>query len=171
MNLEEKGDLIFWIRDLRDIWDVTVLLVEHDMSLVMGISDRVMALNYGQVIAVGPPEKVQGHPEVLKAYLGEDERGRLCVLKVKNIETYYGPILAVRGVSMEVNEGSIATLLGANGAGKTTTLKTIMGLLDDQPDKGTIEFPRPAHRWQGPGNNCQDGPDLCSRRGARSSRN
>ena len=73
MNLEEKGDLMFWIRDIRDIWGVTVLLVEHDMNLVMDISDRVMALNYGQVIAVGSPETVQSHPEVLKAYLGEDE--------------------------------------------------------------------------------------------------
>lgn len=62
------------------------------------------------------------------------------MLKVKNIETYYGPILAVRGVSMEVREAQIAAILGPNGAGKTTILKTIMGLLEDQPDKGTIEF-------------------------------
>jgi branched-chain amino acid transport system ATP-binding protein len=62
------------------------------------------------------------------------------MLKVNNIETYYGPILAIRGVSMEVEEGNIVALLGANGAGKTTILKTIMGLLDDQPDKGTITF-------------------------------
>ena len=62
------------------------------------------------------------------------------MLKVSNIETYYGPILAIRGVSMEVKQGTIAALLGANGAGKTTILKTIMGLLDDQPDKGTIAF-------------------------------
>jgi branched-chain amino acid transport system ATP-binding protein len=62
------------------------------------------------------------------------------MLKVKNIETYYGPILAIRGVSMEVQEAQIAAILGPNGAGKTTILKTIMGLLEDQPDKGTIEF-------------------------------
>lgn len=62
------------------------------------------------------------------------------MLKVKNIETYYGPILAIRGVSMEVQEAQIAAILGPNGAGKTTILKTIMGLLVDQPDKGTIEF-------------------------------
>ena len=62
------------------------------------------------------------------------------MLRVKNIETYYGPILAIRGVSLAVDEGQVAALLGANGAGKTTILKTIMGLLDDQPDKGTIEF-------------------------------
>jgi len=72
MNLEEKEDLIFSIRDIRDDYGVTILLVEHDMNFVMGISDRVLALNYGQVIAEGIPQEVQKHPEVLKAYLGEE---------------------------------------------------------------------------------------------------
>ncbi len=71
MNLEEKENLIFSIRDIRDDFGITVLLVEHDMNLVMGISDRILALNYGQVIAEGIPQEVQKHPEVLKAYLGE----------------------------------------------------------------------------------------------------
>ena len=71
MNLEEKENLIFSIRDIRDDFGITVLLVEHDMNLVMGISDRVLALNYGQVIAEEAPQEVQKHPEVLKAYLGE----------------------------------------------------------------------------------------------------
>jgi branched-chain amino acid transport system ATP-binding protein len=71
MNLEEKEDLIFSIRDIRDDYGITILLVEHDMNLVMGISERVLALNYGQVIAEGPPQEIQKNPEVLKAYLGE----------------------------------------------------------------------------------------------------
>jgi branched-chain amino acid transport system ATP-binding protein len=62
------------------------------------------------------------------------------LLKVNNIETYYDMVLALRGVSLEVHEGTITTILGNNGAGKSTILKTIMGLLKDQPDKGTIEF-------------------------------
>jgi branched-chain amino acid transport system ATP-binding protein len=63
------------------------------------------------------------------------------ILQVKNIETlYYGLIKALRGISLDIQEGTISVVLGANGAGKTTTLKTIMGLLEDQPDKGTIEF-------------------------------
>ncbi len=60
------------------------------------------------------------------------------LLKVSNIETYYGPIMAIRGISLEVPEGTIVTVLGANGAGKTTILKTISGVMD--PQKGTIVF-------------------------------
>ncbi len=60
------------------------------------------------------------------------------ILKLSNIESYYGPIMAIRGISLEVPRGRIVTLLGANGAGKTTVLKTISGILD--PQKGSIEF-------------------------------
>ncbi len=60
------------------------------------------------------------------------------MLKVRNIETYYGPIMAIKGISFDVAEGAIVTILGANGAGKTTILKTISGVMD--PQKGTIEF-------------------------------
>lgn len=60
------------------------------------------------------------------------------ILSVKNIETFYGPVMAIRGVSFEVEKGSIVTLLGANGAGKTTILKTVSGVMD--PQKGSIEF-------------------------------
>lgn len=60
------------------------------------------------------------------------------VLQVKNIETFYGRIRAVHGVSFEIRENTITTILGNNGAGKTTVLNTIMGLLDDQPEKGSI---------------------------------
>jgi branched-chain amino acid transport system ATP-binding protein len=60
------------------------------------------------------------------------------LLQVSNLETYYGPIMAIRGVSFEVPRGSIVTILGANGAGKTTVLKTISGVID--PQKGTVTF-------------------------------
>jgi branched-chain amino acid transport system ATP-binding protein len=62
------------------------------------------------------------------------------LLEIKNIETFYTLIYALRGVSLTVQEGTITSVLGNNGAGKSTVLKTVMGLLDDQPDKGTIEF-------------------------------
>ncbi|MEO0547245.1 MAG: ABC transporter ATP-binding protein [Pseudomonadota bacterium] len=60
------------------------------------------------------------------------------VLRVDNLESYYGPIQAIRGVSLEVREGQIVTVLGANGAGKTTLLKTICGVMD--PEKGTVKL-------------------------------
>jgi len=62
------------------------------------------------------------------------------LLEIKNIETYYDLIYAIRGTSLTVDEGTITAILGTNGAGKSTILKTVMGLIDDQPDKGTIEF-------------------------------
>jgi branched-chain amino acid transport system ATP-binding protein len=62
------------------------------------------------------------------------------MLTLKNLETFYGPLQALYGVSLEVPEGSIVTILGANGAGKSTVLKTVAGLLKDQPEKGTVEF-------------------------------
>ncbi len=60
------------------------------------------------------------------------------LLEVRNLETYYGPIMAIRGVSLEVQKGEVVTVLGANGAGKTTLLKTISGIMD--PEKGKILF-------------------------------
>ena len=60
------------------------------------------------------------------------------LLRLANIETYYGPIMAIRGISLSVSEGSIVTVLGANGAGKTTVLRTVSGVVD--PQKGTVTF-------------------------------
>jgi len=70
MNLEEKQDMQIWIHDIRDVFGVSILLIEHDMQFVGELSDRVVALNYGQVIARGTADEVRAHPEVLKAYLG-----------------------------------------------------------------------------------------------------
>ena len=62
------------------------------------------------------------------------------LLEVNNIETYYDLVYAIRGASFAVEEGTVTTILGNNGAGKSTILKTVMGLIDDQPEKGTIAF-------------------------------
>jgi branched-chain amino acid transport system ATP-binding protein len=72
MNSEEKQDMIFWVKDIQDELGITILLIEHDMNMVMDISDRILALNFGSPITEGTPAEVQKHPEVLKAYLGED---------------------------------------------------------------------------------------------------
>lgn len=73
MNTEEKEDLHIWIKDIQEDYKVTILLIEHDMNMVMGISDRVLAMNHGEKIVEGTPQEVQRHPEVIKAYLGEAE--------------------------------------------------------------------------------------------------
>jgi branched-chain amino acid transport system ATP-binding protein len=74
--------------------------------------------------------------EVRERPAGEAQTARRPVLEVRNVETFYGAVMAIRGVSLEVHEGQIVTILGANGAGKTTLLKTISGVMD--PEKGKI---------------------------------
>jgi len=73
MNPIETAELTALIGRLRSEWGFTIVMIEHDMSMVMDISDRILAINFGRPIAEGSPDVVQHHPEVLKAYLGEDE--------------------------------------------------------------------------------------------------
>ena len=70
LNVEETGDMAFWIQDIRDRLGITVLMVEHDMALVSRVSDRVLAVAEGRPLAVGTPAEVQAHPDVVTAYLG-----------------------------------------------------------------------------------------------------
>ena len=70
LSVEETEDMAFWIQDIRTLLGITVLMVEHDMSLVSAVSDQVLALNYGRALAVGTAREVQAHPDVVKAYLG-----------------------------------------------------------------------------------------------------
>lgn len=70
LNTEETEDMAWWIQDIKNDLGITVLMVEHDMKLVSEVSDRVLALNYGRVLATGSSREVQSHPEVVKAYLG-----------------------------------------------------------------------------------------------------
>ena len=71
MNPNETNELMETIKKIRDEFHISILLIEHDMKLVMGICEKITVLNYGMVLATGTPEEIQNNPEVIKAYLGE----------------------------------------------------------------------------------------------------
>ncbi len=75
MNREETEDMARFILDVQEEWGATVLLIEHDMGMVMDISSHVVVLNFGEVIAAGKPQDVSRHPEVVRAYLGDERTG------------------------------------------------------------------------------------------------
>ncbi|MEI6734524.1 MAG: ABC transporter ATP-binding protein [Comamonadaceae bacterium] len=73
LNVEETEDMAFWIADIKNDLGITVLMVEHDMTLVSRVSDRVLAMNQGEVLALGTPREVQNDAGVIEAYLGSVE--------------------------------------------------------------------------------------------------
>jgi len=73
MNSEEKEDMARYILDISEEWGITVVLIEHDMGVVMDISDQVAVLEFGRLIAVGSPAEVRSNPEVIRAYLGQEQ--------------------------------------------------------------------------------------------------
>ncbi len=73
LSAEETQDVAFWIEDIKKVMGITVLMVEHDMRLVGAVSDRVMALADGRILAIGSPQEMQNDPAVIKAYIGSDD--------------------------------------------------------------------------------------------------
>jgi len=70
LNVEETEEMAFWIEDIKKDLGITIIMVEHDMKLVTAVSDRVLALNQGRILALGTSAEVQGDPEVIRAYIG-----------------------------------------------------------------------------------------------------
>ena len=137
---------------LRRIADcgIAVILVEHDMKLVMAVSDHVVVLDAGSKIADGPPAAVGRDPVVLKAYLGQSsesaERQRKIAheappalrLQAAKLSSGYGPISVIRDVGLTVGDGELVAVLGANGAGKTTLMRALSGL--NRPVGGEVRL-------------------------------
>jgi len=150
MNPTEVEEITAQIKQLRDE-GFTIILVEHQMPVVMGVSDRILVMNKGEVLTEGTPAEIQANEDVIKAYLGvqheecvitEPKRESLTkgepLLSLKGVGAGYGAVRVLSGVDLQVYPGEIVCLLGANAAGKSTTIKTILGNV--RATAGTISF-------------------------------
>jgi ABC-type branched-subunit amino acid transport system ATPase component len=140
------------LRRIQKATGATIVMIEHDMPLIMGLADWMYVLDAGAVICEGPPSFVQRDEQVIEAYLGTPTEqkqasratkgssvttaSRTPMLEVKGLDVHYGKVQVLYDVDFVVREGERVALLGTNGAGKSTILKTVSGLVD--PTKGQV---------------------------------
>ncbi len=134
VNPALKQSLNEHIRGLRDD-GMTVLFVEHDMDMVHDISDWVIVMAEGQVIAEGTPDDISSNPAVIDAYLGAHQgkiapvEGSMAILEGNELVAGYIPeVNILNGCDLVVNDGEFVGIIGPNGAGKSTFLKAALGL-------------------------------------------
>ncbi len=156
LNESETATLGTLLREVAGS-GLAVLLVEHDMSFVMGTCERIHVLDFGRIISVGTPTEVQGDDTVRAAYLGEGEEHERTApaaasrdgggttgaagppaLELRDVRAGYGTIEVLHGVSLTVPTGSVFALLGPNGAGKSTALKVASGQI--APSSGEVRL-------------------------------
>jgi ABC-type branched-subunit amino acid transport system ATPase component len=156
LNESETATLGTLLREVAGS-GLAVLLVEHDMSFVMGTCERIHVLDFGRIISVGTPTEVQGDDTVRAAYLGEGEEHERSApaaasrdgggttsaaappaLELRDVRAGYGTIEVLHGVSLTVPTGSVFALLGPNGAGKSTALKVASGQI--APSSGEVRL-------------------------------
>ncbi|UGY03858.1 branched-chain amino acid ABC transporter ATP-binding protein/permease [Bradyrhizobium quebecense] len=143
-----KGDkqrLTALLRRIADL-GIAVIIVEHDMPMIMSLSDLIVVLDGGKRIAIGDAAAIRNDPLVRKAYLGDATPGEKSraprparqgtALEVKTLDSFYGLSRALNGIDLVVAPGEAVAVLGANGAGKTTLMRSIAGL---EPPRSTGE--------------------------------
>ncbi len=145
MGEEETYAITQLVRRLHKETNITVVLIEHDMRVVFRLADRITVLDQGKPLAEGTPAEIAANAAVQAAYLGESGMTGPA-LTAEGLHTFYGKSHILHGVSLEVAEGKITTLLGRNGAGKTTTLRSLMGLTPPREGRVTL-FGKDITRW------------------------
>ncbi|GAC1596888.1 MAG: ATP-binding cassette domain-containing protein [Acidimicrobiales bacterium] len=147
------------LRRIKAQTGATILMIEHDMSLVMGLADWIYCLDAGQNLSTGDPATVKADPAVIEAYLGTPRERQMVaaqarkdareaagvaagetLLELEDVDASYGKVQVLTQVNVTVRKGERIALLGTNGAGKSTILKAASGLL--RPTSGTV-------RWKG----------------------
>ena len=126
LSIKESLDLAHNLKDLAARWDVTVLLVEHDMEVVFSICDRITVLHLGDILAEGTPDEIRANPG---SDHGLSRKRRMSeLLGFSNVVSGYGDARILHDVDLTIGEGERVAILGRNGVGKTTVVNTFLGV-------------------------------------------